>query len=92
MKVAETKEEAHVYTIPLKVGKGIVRRRRANKAIKSIKEYVARHMDAKEEDVWIDAHLNEKIWGRGAQKIPSSVRVKAVKFEDELIEVSLPEK
>lgn len=65
MKVAETKEEAHVYTIPLKVGKGIVRRRRANKAIKSIKEYVARHMDAKEEDVWIDAHLNEKIWGRG---------------------------
>lgn len=95
--MAEIKEEEeHVYTIPIKIGRGILRHGRARKAIKSIKEYVARHINVKEDDVWIDAHVNKMIWKRGAQKVPSSIRVKVklIKFDDgtEIIEVLLPEK
>jgi len=42
-------------------------------------------------DVWIDPRLNEYIWTRGVQHIPRQVRVKAIRFEDGLIEVDLVE-
>jgi large subunit ribosomal protein L31e len=46
-------------------------------------------MKGRAEDVWIDPRLNEHIWERGIQHIPSYVRVKAIRFEDGLIEVDL---
>jgi large subunit ribosomal protein L31e len=42
-------------------------------------------------EVWLDYRLNELIWSRGIEHPPSRVRVKAIRFEDGLIEVSLPE-
>jgi large subunit ribosomal protein L31e len=84
-------EEVQIYTIPLLVTKSAPRTKRAEKAISEIKEYVAKHMKAKPEDIWMDQAVNEAIWSRSIQKPPSKVRVKAVKFEDGLVEVSLPE-
>ncbi len=95
-------ELERVFTIPLKVTKQVPRTKRAPRAIKEIKEYVRRHMmdkSAAEEDeekterkdVWLDYKLNELIWKRGIENPPSKVRVKAIRFEDGLIEVSLPE-
>ncbi len=48
-------------------------------------------MKGSAKDVWIDPRLNEHIWARGIQRIPSQVRVKAIRFEDGLIEVDLLE-
>jgi len=39
-----------------------------------------RHM--KTEKVKVDSSINELVWGRGLKKIPTKVRVKAVKTED----------
>jgi large subunit ribosomal protein L31e len=50
-----------------------------------------RHMKAGPEDIWIDARVNEAVWARGIQKPPNKIRVKVIKFEDGLVEVSLPE-
>ncbi|TFG68958.1 MAG: 50S ribosomal protein L31e, partial [Methanomassiliicoccus sp.] len=47
--------------------------------------------DAPKKDVWIDYRLNEFLWSRGIENPPSKVRVKAIRFEDGLIEVSLPD-
>jgi len=44
-----------------------------------------KHM--KSESVWIDNRVNEIIWARGAGNPPSSIKVKATKFEDGLVEV-----
>jgi large subunit ribosomal protein L31e len=41
------------------------------------------------EDVWIDPRLNDFLWERGVQHIPRQVRVRAIRFEDGLIEVDL---
>jgi large subunit ribosomal protein L31e len=84
-------EDVQIFTIPLLVTKAAPRSKKAEKAVAEIKEFVAKHMKAKIEDVWMDQAVNESMWSRSIQKPPSKVRVKAVKFEDGLVEVSLPE-
>jgi len=95
-------ELERVFTIPLTVTKQIPKTKRAPRAIKEIKAYVRRHMTDKasleeeeekgeKRDVWLDYKLNELIWKRGIENPPSKVRVRAIRFEDGLIEVSLPE-
>jgi len=94
-------ELERVFTIPLTVTKQIPKTKRAPRAIKEIKDYVRKHMtdkaaaeqqeEGERKDVWLDHKLNELIWSRGIENPPRKVRVKAIRFEDGLIEVSLPE-
>ncbi|HJX04943.1 MAG TPA: 50S ribosomal protein L31e [Thermoplasmata archaeon] len=94
-------EIERVYTIPLTITKNVPKTKRAPRAIKEIKEFVRQHMEeqaseeeeekAERKDVWIDYRLNQLIWARGIENPPRKVRVKAIRFEDGLIEVSLPE-
>lgn len=88
-----------IFTVPLTVTRQVPKTKRAPRAIKEIKDYVRQHLtdksmakeDVPEKDVWIDYRLNEHLWSRGIENPPSRVRVKAIRFEDGLIEVSLPE-
>jgi len=82
-------EIERTITIPLRATKMVPRSRRALRAVKEIRENVARHMKADAEKIWIDQALNEKIWERGIQKPPKRITVKAVKYDDGLVEVSL---
>ncbi len=80
------------YVVPLRASQHQPsRRRRAGHALETIRRFVVRHMHGEREDVWIDPRLNEHIWERGIQHIPRQVRVKAIRFEDGLIEVDLLE-
>jgi len=91
-------ELERVFTVPLTVTRQIPKTKRAPRAIKEIKEFIRQHMidkgsDKEEQlkDVWIDFRVNELIWARGIENPPRKIRVKAIRFEDGLIEVSLPE-
>jgi len=94
-------ELERIYTVPLTVTRQVPRTKRAPRAIKEIKEFVRKHMleevpeeeegKGEKKDVWVDYRLNELIWSRGIENPPRKVRVKAIRFEDGLIEVSLPE-
>ena len=84
-------EEEEIFTIPLRKSRGVPRTQRASRAVQEIKEFVIRHMDALDENVWIDPRVNEVLWSRGRQKPPKKIKVRVIKFEDELVEVSLPE-
>ena len=84
-------ETARIITVPLKAAKNVPRTRRANRAVKEVRSFMARHMKADEDKVWIDMPVSEKIWERGIQNPPSKITVKAVKFDDGLVEVTLPE-
>ncbi len=80
------------YVIPLRRSQfAPSRRRRAGHALDTIRRFVMRHLHGEAKDVWIDPRLNELIWARGIQHIPRRVRVKAIRFEDGLIEVDLLE-
>ena len=89
MKMAE--EIERIITIPLRKTKQAPRTKRSARAIKEIRAHIMRHMKVDEENVWIDASLNERIWQNGIKNPPSKVTVKAVKFDDGLVEVSLAE-
>jgi large subunit ribosomal protein L31e len=80
-----------IMNITLKKTKAAPRSKKAKRAINEIREHVVRHMKAKEDDIWIDHRLNEAIWANGIHRPPMKITVKAVKFEDGLVEVSLPE-
>ena len=90
---ARAEEMEREYVIPLRASQHQPsRRRRAGHALETVRRYIVRHMKGAPEDVWIDPRLNEFIWQRGIQHIPSKVRVKAISFEDGLIEVDLLER
>lgn len=84
-------EVERIINIPLRATKMAPRTKRAMRAIKEIREHIMRHMKVDAEHVWIDTALNEKIWERGIQNPPSRISVKAIKFDDGLVEVSLAE-
>ena len=89
---ARVEELEREYVIPLRASQHQPsRRRRAGHVLLTVRRFVVRHMKGKPEDIWIDPRLNEHVWERGIQHIPSKVRVKAIRFEDGLIEVDLLE-
>jgi large subunit ribosomal protein L31e len=86
--MAENKTEKleREYIIPLRHRWSIVPRyKRANKAVRSVKEFLVRHMKIRDRDldkIRIEKSLNELIWARGIKHPPSSVKVRAVKEGD----------
>ena len=86
--MAETKTDEKVereYVIPLRnKWKRVPRYKRANKAIKAIKEFLVKHMKIRDRDlkkIRIDKFLNEEVWFRGIKRPPARIKVKAVKEE-----------
>jgi len=74
------------YTIPLreKVMK-VPRYKRAKKAIRTMKEFLAKHMQIRDRDlnkIRLDKYLNQMIWSRGIQSPPHKIKVKAIKEGD----------
>ncbi len=88
---AEDKSIERLYVIPLRKVKFARSSRAAPTAIKHVRDYLTHHMKVAADDIWIDGSLNEYLWSKGKYKIPSRIRVRAVKFEDGVVEVSLPE-
>ena len=62
---------------------------RAKKAVKYVRNFLSRHMKVEPENVKLDASINEKIWERGAQKPPARIKIRAVKFDDGIVEAEL---
>ena len=95
----ETKPEiAREFVIPLREKCRVVPRyKKTNKAVKTIKEFLVRHMKIRDRDlnkIKLDVHLNEFLWKDGIRYPPHKVKVKATRDgENVRVElVSLPKK
>ncbi len=86
--MADEEEEEHIFTVSLSKCKNLPRTKRARIAMGIIRSHIGSHMKVSNDDVWIDASINKLIWSKGMKKPPSRIRVKAMKFEDGLVEVS----
>lgn len=84
-----TTELERIYTIPLRKTKDLVRSRRADLAVRDVKRFLTQHM--KSDSIWVDASVNEALWSKGKFTIPSRIRVRATRFSDGVVEVTLPE-
>ena len=88
------KEEAsktileRVYNIPLRRETlKVPPFRKANKAVKTVREFISKHM--KSGNVVIGKYLNLKIWNHGAKNPPHHVKVNAVKDDKGKVFVEL---
>lgn len=86
-----SKEIERIYIVPLRGAKIGRTSLAAPRAIKQVRGFLTKHMKVDREDIWIDDSLNRELWSKGKYKIPSKIRVRAIKFEDGVVEVTLPE-
>jgi len=91
--MVDEKEVLYERVIVVPLGKAWSRPRykRSKASVTLLRKFVARHMRARIEDIWIDMDVNKVLWSRGARHPPRKIRIKAVKWGDQKVEVSLPE-
>ena len=81
------------YIVPLrKEWLKVPKYKRANKAVKALKQFIARHMkiyDRDLEKIKIDIILNNEIRFRGMKKPPARIKVKAKKYDNDIVRVEL---
>ena len=92
--MAKKREEAsktileRIYSIPLRRETlKVPPFRKANKAVKTVKQFISKHM--KSENVVIGKYLNLKIWHHGAKNPPHHVKVNAAKDDKGKVFVEL---
>lgn len=86
----EIKEEIideRIYTVPLAKARKGPRTRRANKAVRFLREFMEQHF--KPESLVISQEVNEAIWARGIQKPPRKIKIRATKNIEGLVVVYL---
>jgi large subunit ribosomal protein L31e len=88
----KTEKIEREYVIPLREKVRVVPRyKKTNKAVKTVKEFLVRHMKIRDRDlskIKIDTYLNEALWFRGIRKPPHKIKVKAIK-EGEIVRAEL---
>jgi len=92
LKKGDIKELEREYIIPLREKIRVSPRyKKTNKAIKTVKEFLVRHMKIRDRDlrkIKLSTYLNEFLWNRGIRNPPHKIKVKAVK-EGEIVRVEL---
>ena len=83
------------YIVPLRKGwLKVPKYKRANKAVKTLKEFMVRHMKVYDRDlrkIKVDIILNNEIRFRGMKKPLNKVKVIAKKFDNGIVRVELVE-
>jgi|TARA_B100001971_G_C17966161_1_gene419969 large subunit ribosomal protein L31e len=81
------------YIVPLrKEWLKVPEYKRANKATKALKQFIAKHMKVYDRDlkkIKIDQILNNEIRFRGMKKPPAKIKVKAIKLDNGIVRVEL---
>ena len=81
------------YTVPLRKGwLKVPSYKRVPKAVKTLKQFIARHMRLYDKDlrkIKIYIALNNELRFRGIKKPPAKIKVKAIKYDDNTIKVRL---
>jgi len=79
-----------VYTVPFGKAYEYIRTKRARRAVRILRLFLARHMKTDPEMVRISEQLNEFVWSRSMQKPPRKIKIKVVK-ENGMVNASLPD-
>ena len=96
--MADKKAESKVvldreYIVPLREGwLKVPKYKRGRKVVKTLKEFLVKHMKVYDRDlskIKLDVDLNNEMRFRGEKKPPARIKVRAVKYDDEIVRVSL---
>jgi large subunit ribosomal protein L31e len=84
-------ELERIYVVPLSTIKKGRSSCAAPRAVNEVRAFLVKHMKVEKKNVWIDDSVNKELWSHGKYWIPSKIRVRAVKFDDGVVEATLPE-
>ena len=79
--------EENVFNIPLSSGGTHTTKRRAPRALRTLRSFIGKHM--KTEAITISSEVNEEISRRGTERPPHHLRVRAAKAKDGKITIYL---
>jgi len=75
--------EERVVTVPLRGVQAGSKTDRADRAMSIVREHLARHFSVEEAAVRLDPSINEAVWARGRANPPSTLRVRAARFDED---------
>mgnify|MGYP006291497921 CR=1 FL=1 len=75
--------EERIVTVPLRKVQAVPKSERGGKAMSIIRQQLAKQFAVDTEAVRLDPSINEAVWARGRSKPPSSVRIRAARFDEE---------
>jgi len=75
--------EERIVTVPLRDAKNAPKQERADAAMAIVTEHLATQFSVEKEEVRLDPAVNETVWERGRSKPPSSIRVRAARFDED---------
>ena len=87
--MADDMVKEQIYTIPLREVRKVPSWKRANRAVIEVRNFLVRHMKVESIKVKLDKSINERLWEKGCEKPPLSIRVRAVKFADGEVQAEL---
>lgn len=74
--------EERVLTVPLRKINAEAKHKRADYAMRLIREHLAQHFKVDAEDIRLDPSINETIWSQGRSNPPRKLRVRAARFHE----------
>ena len=81
-----------IYNVPLR--KGWLKapmHKRAKKAVRTLREFLAQHMKADFENIKVGMWANEHLWAKGTKKPPHHIQVKATKDSEGIVRAEILE-
>lgn len=87
--MADDMVKEQIYTIPLRVVRKVPAWKRANRSVIEVKSFLVRHLKVEPVQIKLDKTINERLWEKGCEKPPLSIRVRAVKFADGEVQAEL---
>lgn len=75
--------EERIVTVPLRDVQKEPKHKRSGKAMKIIRQHLAKNFAVDEDEVRLDPSINEAVWERGNKNPPSKLRVRAARFTEE---------
>ncbi len=82
--------EERTYTVPLRRGFWKTPRyKRTNKAVKTLREFLSKHMKTVPKDVKLGQHLNHFLWENGIRNPPAKVQVDVKKDSEGIVRAEL---
>jgi len=90
--MADAKKLERTYIIPLrKEWLKAPMHKRAKKAVRAIRQFLARHMRAEINDTKIEKWLNRALWERGIKRPMAKIKVKVTKDDKGIVRAELAE-
>ena len=75
--------EERVVTVPLRDAKQVAKQERADRAMRLVRDHLAKHFKVDADAVRLEPSVNEAVWEGGRSNPPRKIRIRAARFVED---------